>query len=265
VSEQILHMIWTPLAPSPLLWLAVTLAAYLAGKQLQRACRGAAFASPVLIAIVIVAAVLLATGTPYATYFAGAQFIHFLLGPATVALAVPLARNLHHVRRNLNGIGLALLAGSVTSIVSGVAIVWLLGGSRSVALSMAPKAVTTPIAMGVSQQIGDPRRHHRRDRRPEAAAANADPRLARARSRRRGRRQWRGRRPGCRPGPARRGLRSTGDRPQRPADRAAGAVADAALAVRAAHPRRRIGPGAAGDQEDFSCNPNIRAPDRLSL
>jgi putative effector of murein hydrolase len=154
MSDRILQMLWTPLAPSPLLWLAVTLAAYLGGKQVQRVCRGAAYASPVLIAIVIVAAIVLATGTPYATYFAGAQFIHFLLGPATVALAVPLARNLHHVRRNLHGIGLALLAGCVTSIVSGVAIVWLLGGSRSVALSMAPKAVTTPIAMAVSQQIG---------------------------------------------------------------------------------------------------------------
>src|ERR1700757_4276490 len=143
MSDRVLHMLWTPLEPSPLLWLAVTLAAYLVGRQVQRLCRGAAFASPVLIAIVIVAGIVLATGTPYATYFAGAQFIHFLLGPATVALAVPLARNLHHVRRNLNGIGLALLAGSVTSIVSGVAIVWLLGGSRSVELSMAPKSVTT--------------------------------------------------------------------------------------------------------------------------
>lgn len=154
MSDRVLHLLWTPLAPSPLLWLAVTLAAYLVGRQVQRLCRGAAFASPVLIAIVIVAGIVLATGTPYATYFAGARFIHFLLGPATVALAVPLARNLHHVRRNLRGIGLALLAGCVTSIVSGVGIVWLLGGSRSVVLSMAPKAVTTPIAMAVSQQIG---------------------------------------------------------------------------------------------------------------
>ena len=111
MSERVLHMLWTPLASSPLLWLAVTLAAYLVGRQVQRLCGGAAFASPVLIAIVLVAGVVLATGTPYATYFAGAQFIHFLLGPATVALAVPLARNLHHVRRNLHGIGLALLAG----------------------------------------------------------------------------------------------------------------------------------------------------------
>jgi putative effector of murein hydrolase len=108
----------------------------------------------VLVAIVLVTAVVLATGTTYPAYFAGAQFINFLLGPATIALAVPLAKNLDYVRSNLRAIGLALLAGSITSITSGVAIVWLLGGSRVVALSMAPKAVTTPIAMAVSQQIG---------------------------------------------------------------------------------------------------------------
>jgi putative effector of murein hydrolase len=107
-----------------------------------------------LIAILVVGAIVLATGTSYTTYFAGAQFIDFLLGPATVALAVPLARNLHHVRRSLHSIGLALLAGSVTSIVSGIGLVWLMGGSRAVGLSMAPKSVTTPIAMAVSQQIG---------------------------------------------------------------------------------------------------------------
>lgn len=149
-----INALWTPLATTPLVWLVVTLAAYVAGRWVQSACGGSAFASPVLIAIVLVSAVLLATHTPYRTYFAGAQFINFLLGPATIALAIPLARNFTHVRTNLHGIGLALLAGSVTSIVSGVAIVWMLGGSRDVALSMAPKAVTTPIAMAVSQEIG---------------------------------------------------------------------------------------------------------------
>jgi putative effector of murein hydrolase len=146
--------LWTPLAGVPLLWLVVTIAAYVVGLLVQRACRNSPFASPVLIAIVLVAAVVLATGTSYQTYFSGAQFINFLLGPATIALAVPLAKNLRHVRSNIPGIGLALLVGSVTSIVSGVAIVWLMGGSRLVALSIVPKAVTTPIAMAVSQQIG---------------------------------------------------------------------------------------------------------------
>jgi putative effector of murein hydrolase len=108
----------------------------------------------VLTAIALVAIIVLATGTDYKSYFAGAQFINFLLGPATTALAIPLARNARLIRENLHSIGLALLAGSITSIVSGVGIVWLLGGSRTVALSMAPKAVTTPIAVAVSQQIG---------------------------------------------------------------------------------------------------------------
>ncbi len=146
--------LWTPLAATPLVWLALTLAAFCLGRLVQRACKGAPVANPVLIAIALVAAVVLATHTSYASYFSGAQFINFLLGPATIALAVPLARNLDLVRRNLYSVGTALLAGSVTSIVSGVAIVWALGGAKSVALSMAPKAVTTPIAIAVSRQIG---------------------------------------------------------------------------------------------------------------
>ncbi len=104
--------------------------------------------------MVLVGTVLEASGTSYREYFSGAQFINFLLGPVTIALAVPLAKNLALVRANLHSIGLALLAGSLTSIVSGVAIVWALGGSREVALSMLSKAVTTPIAMAVSRQIG---------------------------------------------------------------------------------------------------------------
>ncbi len=79
---------------------------------MQRACKGSALVSPVLIAIILVATVVLATGTDYRTYFAGAQFINFLLGPATIALAIPLARNIRLVRENLHSIGLALLAGS---------------------------------------------------------------------------------------------------------------------------------------------------------
>jgi putative effector of murein hydrolase len=150
----VVQNLWTPLETTPLLWLAVTLAAYSPGRLVQQACKGSAFASPVLIAMILVAAVVLATRTSYQAYFAGAQFINFLLGPATIALAVPLAKNYDLIRKNLHNIGLALLTGSITSVVSGVAIVWLLGGSKIVALSMAPKAVTTPIAMAVSQEIG---------------------------------------------------------------------------------------------------------------
>jgi putative effector of murein hydrolase len=153
MSHSIQHL-WTPIATTPLLWIAVTFAAYVAGRAMQRACGGSPFASPVLAAIAAVAAIVLATGTDYKTYFAGAQFINFLLGPATVALAIPLARNARLIRKNLHSVGLALLTGCVTSVVSGVALVWIAGGSRTVALSMAPKAVTTPIAVAVSEQIG---------------------------------------------------------------------------------------------------------------
>jgi putative effector of murein hydrolase len=149
-----LRALWAPLALSPLLWLTLTLAAFAFGQAVQRACGRSPLANPVLIAIVAMVAILKCTNTPYEEYFAGAQFIHFLLGPSTVALAVPLALNLEHIRRSLRGVGLALLAGSLTSIISGVAVVWLMGGSRAVALSMAPKAVTTPIAMALSQEVG---------------------------------------------------------------------------------------------------------------
>ena len=149
-----IEALWSQLAPNPLLWIVVTLAAYMLALRLQRLLRGSAFANPVLVAILLVAAVVLATRTSYATYFSGAQFINFLLGPATVALAAPLARNIRQVGDSVKGVGLALLAGSLVSTVSGMGLVWALGGSRTVALSMAPKAVTTPIAIAVSQQIG---------------------------------------------------------------------------------------------------------------
>lgn len=148
------HSLWTTLGPTPLLWLTVTLGAYLCGQAIQRLCGGAAWASPVLIGIILVVCVLMASGTRYEVYFGGAQFIHFLLGPATVVLGVPLANNLGQVRRCLTGMGLALIAGSITSLVTGVVLVKALGGSVVLAMSMAPKGVTTPIAMAVAEQVG---------------------------------------------------------------------------------------------------------------
>jgi len=145
---------WSPLASAPLLWIVVTLAAFQLARGVNRASGGSALANPVLIAILLTTAIVLVTRTPYATYFAGAQYINFLLGPATVALAVPLARNIRHIRSSLRGLCPALAAGSLVSTVSGVLLVHALGGSRIVALSMAPKSVTTPIAIAVSQQIG---------------------------------------------------------------------------------------------------------------
>ncbi|SMF44374.1 TIGR00659 family protein [Tistlia consotensis] len=149
-----LWRIWVYLAETPLVGLTVTLAAYLIGDWLYRRARLNPLVNPVLIAVVLLVGLLMATGTDYPTYFQGAQFVHFLLGPATVALAVPLYRQFRQVRRHALPLLVALVAGSLTAAGSAVGIAWALGGSLETLLSLAPKSVTTPVAMGISQQIG---------------------------------------------------------------------------------------------------------------
>lgn len=146
--------LWVYLSQSPLLWLTVTLLAYMVADAIYRASGKAAWANPLLISIAIVIGILLATGVTYDTYFEGAQFVHFLLGPVTVALAVPLFRNLAKVREALVPIGVALLAGCLTAIVSAVGLALALGADRQTVLSLAPKSITTPVAMGVADEIG---------------------------------------------------------------------------------------------------------------
>ncbi|MGZ8396953.1 MAG: LrgB family protein, partial [Rhodoplanes sp.] len=106
--------LWVYLSSGPLLWLTATLVAYLAADAVSARLRRHPLANRVLIAVVLVSLVLLASGTPFAAYFAGAQFVHFLLGPATVALAVPLVRHMPQVRRLLVPLVAALLIGSLT-------------------------------------------------------------------------------------------------------------------------------------------------------
>lgn len=146
--------LWVYLSTSPLLWLTVTLGAYVLADRIAIAARYSPLANPVLIAVALVALLLHATGTAYPTYFAGAQFVHFLLGPATVALAVPLVREARHVRRLLVPILAALLAGSSTAILTAVGVAWALGAPREMLVSLAPKSVTTPIAMGIAAANG---------------------------------------------------------------------------------------------------------------
>ncbi len=146
--------LWVYLAASPLLWLTLTLGAWLIADQIaQRAGRHPA-ANPVLISILLVVAALAATRTRYDTYFAGAQFIHFLLGPATVALAIPLMRNIPAVRRNLAAIVVALVCGSSFAVGSAIVLGRLAGLPQDVILSLAPKSVTAAVAMGICKNIG---------------------------------------------------------------------------------------------------------------
>jgi predicted murein hydrolase (TIGR00659 family) len=151
--EKLFHL-WVYLETTPLLGLAATLLVFRAAIELARLARGHALANPVLISIVALAGLLLATGTPYAAYFQGAQYVHFLLGPATVALAVPMHANIARIRRSAHAIVPAILAGSIVAAASAMLIARVLGAPREVVLSLGPKSVTTPIAMGVAEQIG---------------------------------------------------------------------------------------------------------------
>lgn len=146
--------IWVYLSASPLLGLTLTLLAYQAAYWLYQRAGFNPLLNPVLLAIVMLVTALSITGTPYATYFDGAQFVHFLLGPATVALAVPLYLQFERLRKLALPLAGALLAGSVTAIVSAVGIAWLLGAGEATLLSVAPKSVTAPIAMGIAEKIG---------------------------------------------------------------------------------------------------------------
>lgn len=146
--------IWSYLARDPLLWLTATLVAYVIGDTLSRAAARHPLVNPVLLAVALLAAVLLATGTPYATYFEGAKFVHFMLGPATVALAVPLYANRKLIRAALWPMLAALVAGSTTAIVSALAIAKALGVGPETLASLAPKSVTAPVAIGVAESLG---------------------------------------------------------------------------------------------------------------
>lgn len=146
--------IWVYLSRTPLLWLTATLLAYMAGDFCFRKSGHNPIVNPVALAAGLLAAVLLGTGTDYDTYFDGAQFVHFMLGPATVALAAPLYRHLPRVKAALVPMAAALFAGSLTAVASALAIAALLGASEETLLSLAPKSVTTPIAMGIAERIG---------------------------------------------------------------------------------------------------------------
>ena len=149
-----LGAVWVYLSANPLLHLTLTLVAYQVGLAIFRRANLNPLVNPVLIAVVLIVAILVGTGTSYDTYFSGAQFVHFLLGPATVALAIPLYRQFHLVRRSVVAVIASIVAGSLTAAVSAIAVGWLLGASRETLMSLAPKSVTTPVAMGISERLG---------------------------------------------------------------------------------------------------------------
>ncbi|GAA5235351.1 LrgB family protein [Verticiella sediminum] len=139
---------------TPLFGLTLTLAVYLLAHAVYVRLGQAPLANPVLWGIAAVALVLLAAGIPYEDYFAGAAFIHFLLGPAVVAMAWPLWVRRHELRRRWQRLLRAALLGGAAASGSAVGLGWLLGVPADVLLSLAPKSTTTPVAMGIAEAIG---------------------------------------------------------------------------------------------------------------
>jgi predicted murein hydrolase (TIGR00659 family) len=146
--------LWVYLSQTPLLWLTVTLLVYAIADAVSLATRRHPLANPVLHSIWILGVFLHMTGTDYTTYFSGAQFVHFLLGPATVALAVPLYENRRIVMAAILPMLVALVVGCITAIVSVVLLAEAAGLPREVVLALAPKSVTAGVAMGISETLG---------------------------------------------------------------------------------------------------------------
>lgn len=146
--------VWVYLSASPLLGLTLTLLVYHAAFVAYRRSGFHPLANPVALSVIALGALLWVTATPYATYFEGAQFVHFLLGPATVALAVPLFEQREKVRRLWLPMAGALVVGTLAATLTAIGVAWALGASLATIASLAPKSVTAPVAMGIAEKIG---------------------------------------------------------------------------------------------------------------
>jgi predicted murein hydrolase (TIGR00659 family) len=154
MNDDHLFQLWVYLSANPLSWLTATLLIYQAALILWRKAGMHPLLNPVMLSIIALAGLLTVAKTEYRAYFDGARFIHFLLGPATVALALPLYRQLDRLRRSVWALGAGLLLGSAAAIAANIGLGWAFGASRQTIMSMAPKSATSPIAMGIAEQIG---------------------------------------------------------------------------------------------------------------
>ncbi|MBP2548125.1 putative murein hydrolase (TIGR00659 family) [Neorhizobium galegae] len=146
--------LWVYLSTSPLIWLTLTVCTWIAMSELSVRLKRNPLANPVLTSIIVLSAVMTVFHIPYEKFFAGAQFVHFLLGPATVAIAIPLYLQWDEVKRVLMPIAVALLVGSVAAVLSVVALGMLVGLPREMMLSFLPKSATAGVAMAISSSLG---------------------------------------------------------------------------------------------------------------
>ena len=147
-------ILWVYLSATPLLHLTLTVCFFVLARWFYRRMGRRSWMNPVLLSVLGLVAVLVLTDTPYSVYFEGAQFVHFMLGPATVALAIPLYRQWSSLKRHPVALTVSLLTGSLTAVLSAIFIAKLGGVSDQALISIAPKSVTTPVAMGISESLG---------------------------------------------------------------------------------------------------------------
>ena len=146
-------MAYAELIQNKVVLIALTFIVFLGAKLLQRRT-GLTLLNPILISILVLIVLLSSLGVDYDTYAAGGSYIELWLKPAVVAVGVPLYRQLEAIKKQMLPLLMAELAGCVAGIVSVVLVARLLGASREVIISLAPKAVTTPIAMEISSAMG---------------------------------------------------------------------------------------------------------------
>jgi predicted murein hydrolase (TIGR00659 family) len=151
---EVLRQAWSAWVGMPLFGLTLTLMVYVLVQAVYARSGGSTWVNPVFWSVLVLAVVLGATGVPYERYFASAQFIHLMLGPAVVAMAWPLWQRRTALRERGAKLFIAALLGGGCAAGSAVAMAAWLGLPREVVLSLAPKSLTTPVAMGVAEKIG---------------------------------------------------------------------------------------------------------------
>ena len=148
------HSVWQQVQPSPLLWLTVTLVVYVSSIKLYQKLKYNPLALPVLTSVCIIVALLVFSDTSYETYFSGVKLLHFLIGPATVALAIPLYHQLPKLISLWRPLSISLVIGALTGLVSSGIITASFGGSADMIISLLPRSTTMPIAMAISEHFG---------------------------------------------------------------------------------------------------------------
>ena len=150
-----LHTTWLSLAQgSPLPWLVLTLIVYLAAMSIYKKSGNRPSLIPVFTGVVVIVGILMVTGTPYETYRSGVSLLGLMIGPATVALAIPLYAQRERIKELWLPISVALFVGCLVALFSALGIAWLFGGSEATLIAVAPKSATIPIALPMAERFG---------------------------------------------------------------------------------------------------------------